>query len=81
MSVLGDYGRMERKSFMGIAQIKLDDLNELNSFQQIVGWYKLFHSNSLVEQQKITTKQQATTNNGTLKATRKDSEQSLRDIR
>lgn len=80
MSVLGDYGRMERKSFMGIAQIKLDDLNEFNSFQQIVGWYKLFHSNSLVEQQRITTKQQQA-NNGTLKATRKDSEQSLRDIR
>lgn len=35
---------MERKSFMGIAQINLD---ELNLMQQVIGWYKLFHSNSL----------------------------------
>ncbi|CEF62232.1 Rim [Strongyloides ratti] len=51
VSVLGDYGRMERKSFMGIALIRLDDLNLENNFratgQPVVGWYKLFHNNSL----------------------------------
>ncbi|CAD6189336.1 unnamed protein product [Caenorhabditis auriculariae] len=45
ITVLGDYGRMERKTFMGIAQIRLDDL-ELGP-QPLIGWYKLFHSSSL----------------------------------
>lgn len=45
ITVLGDYGRMERKAFMGIAQIRLDDL-ELGP-QPIIGWYKLYHSSSL----------------------------------
>uniref|UniRef100_A0A915K7L0 C2 domain-containing protein n=1 Tax=Romanomermis culicivorax TaxID=13658 RepID=A0A915K7L0_ROMCU len=45
ISVWGDYGRMERRIFMGIALIKLDklDLSKL-----IEGWYKLYHANSLV---------------------------------
>lgn len=43
---MADYGRMERKSFMGIAQIRLDDL-ELGA-EQRTGWYKLYHSSSLV---------------------------------
>uniref|UniRef100_A0A0N4ZPV7 C2 domain-containing protein n=1 Tax=Parastrongyloides trichosuri TaxID=131310 RepID=A0A0N4ZPV7_PARTI len=50
ITVLGDYGRMERKSFMGIALIRLDDLdleNRATRGQQIVGWYKLFHNSSL----------------------------------
>lgn len=42
---MADYGRMERKSFMGIAQIRLDDL-ELGS-EPMIGWYKLYHSSSL----------------------------------
>ena len=45
ITVWGDYGRIERKCFMGIAQIRLDDLN-FNA--PIIGWYKLYHSNSLV---------------------------------
>ncbi|CAJ0583524.1 unnamed protein product, partial [Mesorhabditis spiculigera] len=45
ITVLGDYGRMERKGFMGIAQIRLDDL-DLGP-QPVIGWYKLFHSSSL----------------------------------
>nr|CDQ05012.1 Bm5702, isoform d [Brugia malayi] len=45
ITVMADYGRMERKSFMGIAQIRLDDL-ELGS-EPMVGWYKLYHSSSL----------------------------------
>ncbi|VDK35526.1 unnamed protein product [Anisakis simplex] len=45
ITVLGDYGRMERKSFMGVAQIRLDDL-EL-SVEPLIGWYKLYHSSSL----------------------------------
>ena len=46
ISVIGDYGRMERRSNMGIAQIRLDDL-PLSSNQQIEGVYKLFHNSSL----------------------------------
>uniref|UniRef100_A0A1I7XH62 C2 domain-containing protein n=1 Tax=Heterorhabditis bacteriophora TaxID=37862 RepID=A0A1I7XH62_HETBA len=45
ITVLGDYGRMERKTFMGIAQIRLDDL-ELGP-EPVIGWYKLYHSSSL----------------------------------
>jgi regulating synaptic membrane exocytosis protein 2 len=45
ITVLGDYGRMERKSFMGIAQIRLDDLNLTGD--QSLGWYKLYHNSSL----------------------------------
>ncbi|CAI2357418.1 unnamed protein product [Caenorhabditis sp. 36 PRJEB53466] len=45
VTVLGDYGRMERKVFMGISQIRLQDL-ELGP-QPLIGWYKLFHSSSL----------------------------------
>lgn len=41
----GDYGRMERKVFMGVAQILLDDLDLSNL---VIGWYKLFTSSSLV---------------------------------
>lgn len=37
--VWGDYGRMDRKVFMGVAQINLDDL-ELSNI--VFGWYKLF---------------------------------------
>ena len=43
--MLGEYSRMERRSFMGIAQIRLDDL-ELND-RPLFGWYKLFHSSSI----------------------------------
>uniref|UniRef100_A0A914XJE8 Regulating synaptic membrane exocytosis protein 2 n=1 Tax=Plectus sambesii TaxID=2011161 RepID=A0A914XJE8_9BILA len=59
VTVWGEYGRMERKSFMGIAQIRLDDLDLSTS--NSIGWYKLYHSSSLV---------------GTTPA-RKDSESSL----
>lgn len=45
ITIWGDYGRIERKCFMGIAQIRLDDLN-FNA--PVIGWYKLYHSNSLV---------------------------------
>ncbi|GMT02871.1 hypothetical protein PENTCL1PPCAC_25045 [Pristionchus entomophagus] len=45
VTVLGDYGRMERKAFMGIAQIRLDDL-QLGP-EPLIGLYKLFHSSSL----------------------------------
>ncbi|KAM3727295.1 Rab-3-interacting molecule unc-10 [Dirofilaria immitis] len=45
ITVMGDYGRMERKSFLGIAQIRLDDL-ELSP-EPMIGWYKLYHSSSL----------------------------------
>ncbi|XP_067135753.1 regulating synaptic membrane exocytosis protein 2-like isoform X3 [Centruroides vittatus] len=45
VTVWGDYGRMEKKVFMGVAQIMLDDLDLSNI---VIGWYKLFHPSSLV---------------------------------
>ncbi|XP_069106028.1 regulating synaptic membrane exocytosis protein 2-like isoform X6 [Argopecten irradians] len=45
VTVWGDYGRMDRKVFMGVAQILLDHLDLTNI---VIGWYKLFTSNSLV---------------------------------
>ncbi|KAI1724565.1 c2 domain-containing protein [Ditylenchus destructor] len=68
LSVLADYGRMERKEFMGIAQINLD---ELDMSQPVSGWYKLFHRNSLVAGN-------STASGGPI---RKDSENSLNDMR
>lgn len=45
LSVWGDYGRMEKKVFMGVVQIALNDLNLANI---VIGWYKLFHPSSLI---------------------------------
>ncbi|XP_038580359.1 regulating synaptic membrane exocytosis protein 2-like isoform X8 [Micropterus salmoides] len=44
--VWGDYGRMDHKSFMGCAQILLDDLDLSN---MVIGWFKLFPATSLVD--------------------------------
>ncbi|KAG8441719.1 hypothetical protein GDO86_010779 [Hymenochirus boettgeri] len=44
--VWGDYGRMDHKSFMGVAQILLDEL-DLSSM--VIGWFKLFPPSSLVD--------------------------------
>ncbi|XP_069035865.1 regulating synaptic membrane exocytosis protein 1 isoform X28 [Lepisosteus oculatus] len=44
--VWGDYGRMDHKCFMGVAQILLEEL-ELSS--TVIGWYKLFPPSSLVD--------------------------------
>uniref|UniRef100_A0A8D3CRL7 C2 domain-containing protein n=1 Tax=Scophthalmus maximus TaxID=52904 RepID=A0A8D3CRL7_SCOMX len=44
--VWGDYGRMDHKCFMGMAQILLEDLD----FSATVsGWYKLFPTSSLAD--------------------------------
>ncbi|CAH1774588.1 unnamed protein product [Owenia fusiformis] len=45
VTVWGDYGRMDRKVFMGVSQILLEDLDLSNI---VFGWYKLFSSSSLV---------------------------------
>ncbi|XP_063307222.1 regulating synaptic membrane exocytosis protein 2 isoform X2 [Pelobates fuscus] len=42
--VWGDYGRMDHKSFMGVAQILLDELELSN---MVIGWFKLFPISSL----------------------------------
>ena len=42
--VWGDYGRMDRKVFMGLCQIYDLDLSQL-----VMGWYKLFTTTSLVQ--------------------------------
>ncbi|XP_016132363.1 regulating synaptic membrane exocytosis protein 1 isoform X6 [Sinocyclocheilus grahami] len=44
--VWGDYGRMDHKCFMGVAQILLEEL-DLSS--TVIGWYRLFPPSSLVD--------------------------------
>ncbi|XP_022091190.1 regulating synaptic membrane exocytosis protein 2-like isoform X3 [Acanthaster planci] len=46
ITVWADYGRMERKVFMGVAQIMLDDLDLSHP---IIGYYKLFNTSSISE--------------------------------
>lgn len=43
--MLADYGRIERKAFLGVAQLALDELQL--SREPVLGWYKLFQSSSL----------------------------------
>ncbi|CAF2510404.1 unnamed protein product [Rotaria sp. Silwood2] len=47
ISVWGDYGKLDRKVFMGVCQINLEELH-LNSSAQVLDWYKLFSANSLM---------------------------------
>nr|XP_060640155.1 regulating synaptic membrane exocytosis protein 3 isoform X1 [Anolis sagrei ordinatus] len=44
--VWGDYGRMDHKCFMGMAQIVLE---ELDLSTVVMGWYKLFPTSSLAD--------------------------------
>nr|XP_051713865.1 regulating synaptic membrane exocytosis protein 3 [Oryctolagus cuniculus]XP_051713866.1 regulating synaptic membrane exocytosis protein 3 [Oryctolagus cuniculus] len=44
--VWGDYGRMDHKCFMGMAQIMLD---ELDLSAAVTGWYKLFPTSSVAD--------------------------------
>ncbi|XP_066125606.1 regulating synaptic membrane exocytosis protein 3 [Saccopteryx bilineata] len=44
--VWGDYGRMDHKCFMGMAQVMLD---ELDLSAAITGWYKLFPTSSVAD--------------------------------
>ncbi|KAG7258123.1 hypothetical protein CRUP_015320 [Coryphaenoides rupestris] len=44
--VWGNYGRMDRKCFMGMARILLE---ELDLSTMVVGWYKLFPTSSMVD--------------------------------
>ncbi|KAK2494519.1 hypothetical protein MC885_000589 [Smutsia gigantea] len=44
--IWGDYGRMDHKCFMGVAQIMLD---ELDLSAAVVGWYKLFPTSSVAD--------------------------------
>ena len=42
--IWGDYGRIDKKIFMGGIQILLDDLDLSNC---VIGWYKLFQQSAL----------------------------------
>ncbi|XP_058949786.2 regulating synaptic membrane exocytosis protein 2 isoform X5 [Pocillopora verrucosa] len=44
--VWGDYGRMDRKVFMGVVQILLDELDLSNL---VISWYKLFSTSSMCD--------------------------------
>ncbi|XP_061391215.1 regulating synaptic membrane exocytosis protein 2-like isoform X2 [Musca vetustissima] len=46
VTVWGDYGRIEKKVFMGVAQIMLDQIDLSNGI--VIGWYKLFGTTSLM---------------------------------
>ncbi|CAG2110648.1 unnamed protein product [Medioppia subpectinata] len=43
--IWGDYGRLDKKTFMGVAQIVIDDLDLSNI---VIGWYKLFNTSSVI---------------------------------
>ncbi|GIX75666.1 regulating synaptic membrane exocytosis protein 2 [Caerostris darwini] len=45
VTVWGNYSSMERKVFMGVAQILLDDIDLVEG---VIAWYRLFHHSSLV---------------------------------
>jgi len=45
VTVWGDYGKLDRKIFMGIAQIVLDDIKVSG---QVIGNYKLFNITSII---------------------------------
>lgn len=42
--VWGDYGKKDRKSLMGIVQIKIDDIDITNL---VIGWYRMFNAPSM----------------------------------
>ncbi|XP_071034332.1 regulating synaptic membrane exocytosis protein 2 isoform X3 [Parasteatoda tepidariorum] len=45
VTVWGNYSNIERKVFMGVSQIVLDDIDLAKG---VINWYKLFHQSSLV---------------------------------
>ncbi|CAF3463069.1 unnamed protein product [Rotaria socialis] len=66
ISIWGDYGKLDRKVFMGVCQINLEELH-LNSSAQVLDWFKLFSANSLMNnytivQQSMKGKSSTTTN-------------------
>lgn len=48
IGIWGDYGKLDRKVFMGVCQLNLEDLRLSSTAQQILDWYKLFSANSLM---------------------------------
>ena len=44
VTVYGEYGRMDRRVFMGVAQIML---NRIDFSTMVIGWYKLYTNASL----------------------------------
>ncbi|GFR24190.1 regulating synaptic membrane exocytosis protein 2 [Trichonephila clavata] len=45
VTVWGNYSSMERKVFMGVVQILLDDIDLVKG---VIDWYRLFHHSSLI---------------------------------
>ncbi|XP_071966092.1 regulating synaptic membrane exocytosis protein 2-like isoform X3 [Antedon mediterranea] len=46
ITVWGDYARIDKKDFLGLAEILLDNMSLLN---KVIGWYKLFNHASLAD--------------------------------
>lgn len=45
VTIWGDYGKLDRKVFMGIVQIMMDDCDLANT---VVGWYKMYSISSII---------------------------------
>ncbi|RNA23148.1 regulating synaptic membrane exocytosis 2-like isoform X2 [Brachionus plicatilis] len=45
LTVWGDYGKLDKKVFMGIVQIGLDDCRLT---ERVIGWYKLYPASSII---------------------------------
>ena len=52
ITVYGEYGRMERRVFMGVSQIVL---SHLDLSTMVIGWYKLYTQASLAVSHGLTT--------------------------
>ena len=52
LTIWGDYGKLDRKVFMGVAQIVLD---ELNLDKTVGGWYKLYSVSSIISELSVLT--------------------------
>ena len=52
LTIWGDYGKLDRKVFMGVAQIVLD---ELNLSESVLGWYKLYSVSSIISDLSVLT--------------------------
>lgn len=49
VTVWGDHGRLDHKSFMGCAQIDLNSYDLVNKRKNKMHWYRLFQTSSLVD--------------------------------
>jgi regulating synaptic membrane exocytosis protein 2 len=66
VTIWGDYGKLDRKVFMGVAQIML---NELDLTSMVIGWYKLYSVSSLMSDYALLLSKSSTTSTKNLTST------------